>query len=242
MWLRTADTNPYLTPKFDFIRKLSSYVVFRIKVKMLTAFSEIDPETWHMCSMSPYPAVDGWGFSFSFLFHSKIWISHEQNIPKKSKIKIPGGGKKKNQRLDRSSKNVRAKFQGQSPKSGVDLGCWTSFGRYAWTSLWNVCWISARNLFVRNLIIHVIVELTWWSLVILPYGTMAAVENTSVISVLMYDCREHFLLFGGLWTLLPSPRIVFDHPAFGPPVSRIQGLQEKTVVSTRQAKLDRLML
>ena len=28
---------------------------------------------------------------------------------------------------------------------------------------------------------------------------MAAVDSTTVGDVLVYDCREHFVLFGGLW-------------------------------------------
>ena len=46
--------------------------------------------------------------------------------------------------------------------------------------------------------IHVIVEPRTRSLVILPYGTMAAVESTTAVIVLVYDCCEHFVPFGGL--------------------------------------------
>ena len=53
---------------------------------------------------------------------------------------------------------------------------------------------------------------------ILPYGTMAAVEgNSSVVSVLVYYCCEDFVLFGSLcekyWL---SPGIGFDEPYFCP--------------------------
>ena len=35
-------------------------------------------------------------------------------------------------------------------------------------------------------------------MVILPYGTMATVESTIVISILVYYRHERFVLFGGL--------------------------------------------
>ena len=44
------------------------------------------------------------------------------------------------------------------------------------------------------LVAHEIVESRGRSLVLLPYGTMLAVETTSVVSVVVYDCCERFLL------------------------------------------------
>ena len=38
----------------------------------------------------------------------------------------------------------------------------------------------------------------------MPYGTMAAVESTSVISILLHDCCGSFELFGGLWEKLTT--------------------------------------
>ena len=57
--------------------------------------------------------------------------------------------------------------------------------------------ISAPNRTGRHHITHVILEPRRRSLEILPYSTMAAVESTSVISALVHDCCEHFVLFGG---------------------------------------------
>ena len=47
-----------------------------------------------------------------------------------------------------------------------------------------------------------------------PYGTMAEVESTSVISILMYDYSEIIVLFGG-WCgkFWPWPRVVCDKDA-----------------------------
>ena len=49
-----------------------------------------------------------------------------------------------------------------------------------------------------NQIIHVIFEPRRRSPVISPYGTMAAVESTSVIIVAMHDCSGRIVLVGGL--------------------------------------------
>ena len=46
---------------------------------------------------------------------------------------------------------------------------------------------------------------------------MAAAEGTSVISVLMYDCCEKFVLVGGLYeNFWPWPVVEFDQAAWGP--------------------------
>ena len=49
------------------------------------------------------------------------------------------------------------------------------------------------------------------------YGIIAAVESTSVISFVMYDCCKHFTLVRGLGEKLWSPpRIEVDDSALGP--------------------------
>ena len=64
----------------------------------------------------------------------------------------------------------------------------------------------------------------------LIYGVLALRHHGSsgkyeLISVLMYDCCEHTVIFGGLCqTVWPSPRIEFHQPAFGhlqPPEYRV---------------------
>lgn len=63
-----------------------------------------------------------------------------------------------------------------------------------------------------------------------PYGPMAAVEGTRVMSVLVYDCSEIFVFFfwWSVWKVvagaLPWPKLVCDQPnlcPLQPPESRI---------------------
>ena len=59
------------------------------------------------------------------------------------------------------------------------------------------------------------------AVVILPYGTMAAVESTSVTSVLIHYCCGSFDLFGGLWEkLYHLARIGSDETALDLPQPR----------------------
>ena len=67
----------------------------------------------------------------------------------------------------------------------------------------------------------------------LPYGTRAVAESTCVISVLTYDCCEHFVFFNGLcdkcWR---SPRIELDQPAFGP----LQPPENKEIIVAKSVR------
>ena len=125
--MRRANIKPYLTPKVDYILKLSNYYVttqithvFRTKVQMLTPFLEIDPAIWHTCSMSPHPSVGGFFFAGNF-GSPKTQISKKKKTGKKY---LAGKKEKSNrQRLGRGSYNTRAKFHGIFQKNSVNIGC-----------------------------------------------------------------------------------------------------------------------
>ena len=74
----------------------------------------------------------------------------------------------------------------------------------------------------------------------MPYGTMAAVESTSVISILLHDCCGSFELFGGLWEKLTTWLESDPMRRFGPSPASIIFL-EKSVRSIGHAKLNRPM-
>lgn len=67
----------------------------------------------------------------------------------------------------------------------------------------------------------------------LPYGAMAAVQSTSVVSALVYDCCEYFVFYGGLCEFfLPSPRIEMDDPYFSPLQPPEYMVLEYTIINT----------
>ena len=42
--------------------------LFSIQIAMFTPVLELDPEIWHACFMSPYPALDGGGGSTKYIY------------------------------------------------------------------------------------------------------------------------------------------------------------------------------